>query len=179
LLTHGISRQRQAKWPGSVLKRAWLALCSAAFLLPALAWGSCHGAIVGSSVPVAKVLADHAIVYIGEVVGLKLLSRAPRHNEFATYELTIRLMTTLKGRPPKTQRGTFRHEYYEQSPPSTRESGDLSEVVVSDGGRWFEFGKKVLVASQSARPLGAITVCDQRVTVISGQVLEQVNELLR
>jgi hypothetical protein len=143
-----------------------------------VAWGGCSGSLVGVNVPVATVYPEYRLAYIGEVVGLRLLTSRPRHNSVATYEITFRSMTTLKGRTPRSQKGTFRHEYYEQPPPSSSVSGDLSEVVVSDGGRWFKLGEKYLIFSQTTGSLGAIGTCDQRVVGLSSIVLEQLRPYL-
>jgi hypothetical protein len=149
-----------------------LAMCST------VVWGSCSGSLVGENIPVASVYPQYRLVYIGEVVGLRLLTSQPQHNSIAKYEVTFRPMTILKGRAPRSQKGTFQHEYYEKQPPSSKLSGDLSEVVVSDGGRSFTFGEKYLIFSQTSGSLGAIGVCDQRVVGLSSKVLEQLSPYL-
>src|SRR5262245_4045842 len=92
-----------------------------ASLGPVPVWASCSGSIIGANIPVVKAVADARIVYIGEVIGLRLLGRQPRHNTYARYEVAFRSITTLKGRSPATQKGTYQGVYREAEPPSSKE----------------------------------------------------------
>ena len=153
-----------------------LLLVLAVALGPATARASCSGSIVGSSIPVATVVEQARIVYIGEVIGLRLLTKRPRHNSRALYEVTFRSITTLKGRSPVTQRGTYRNTYWE-SPPASSMEDDVSEIMVTDGVRSFEFGRKYLMLLQKPNALGEIGVCDNRVVGLGPAVLRGLREL--
>lgn len=149
-----------------------LAMCSS------VAWGSCSGTMVGENIPVSDVYAKYRVAYIGEVVGLKLITPTPRHNTNAKYEVTFRPMTVLKGKAPRSQKGTFQHYYYERPPPSSKRSGDIAELLASSGGRNFTFGDKYLIFVQKSGSLGAIGTCDHRVVGLSAAVLEQLEPYL-
>lgn len=154
--------------------RVMFLLC--ALLAPAAGWASCHGSIVGSSIRVATVVEQARIVYIGEVIGLRLLTARPRHNTPARYEVTFRAITPLKGRSPATLKGTYRNTYWE-SPPASSADDDVSELMVSDGYRNFEFGRKYLLLLQKSAGLGEIGLCDNRVVWLGPAVLRELRAL--
>jgi hypothetical protein len=155
--------------------RSTLCCVLAALFTPA-GRASCSGVLVGgNNITVAQAVGDARIAYIGEVIGLKLLTRRPRHNTFARYEVTFRSITTLKGRSPDVQKGTYRGMYWEGQPPSSKDD-DVS-IVEMTGSLNYEFGKKYLLLIQKPGPLGEIGLCDNRVVGLGPGILSALRAL--
>jgi hypothetical protein len=124
---------------------------------------------------------DSGLVYLAEVSSVRLVTRIPRHNARATYEIELRPLRLFKGRDPGMQKARYASTYHDMSPKLPRfedEQSDfvlLDEIVVSSCDEKYQVGEVFLILKKQKEPLGTVGYCSRgfvRATEELLQILE-------
>src|SRR6185503_12373417 len=106
---------------------------------------------------------DSDVVYVAEVITVRVVADNPRHNSPATYEVALRPVRIFKGRNPGIQRARFVSTYHDRS--SFFPFSDITEgIEVTDScDMGFRIGELVLVFKKDRERLGNVDPCSTSV----------------
>jgi hypothetical protein len=112
--------------------------------------------------PLSELYSDSDDIYVGEVTSVRLVTKSPKHNEQATYEVELRPLLLLKGRAPESMKLTYSTTYHDPSVLLAAADDELVEYKITSCDAGYSVGTTFLFLLKRQEPLASIGMCTQR-----------------
>ena len=106
---------------------------------------------------------DSDVVYLAEVISVRLVTEKPLHNAPATYEIALRQMRIFKGRDPGIQTTRYTSTYHDRSSLFPFSDVTTSVEVTNSCDTGFRLGELAVVFKKYRTPLRNANPCSAEI----------------